>query len=581
MGNHGNFSKVDEKKIKERLKKYGIFCYKIGEIRGQSTYIEYLCPICKKYNKKKYCHITRRRCRLCGRPQVSRDEIINNCVEYGFKDPIILHYNGSFSKVQYTCKQCGGFFTCRYSEMKYRAKKICKKCIDSNLLISDEEVNKKLAKHGCCIIERIEKSTKYKIQCKCGNILYKYQSDIVRAIDINCGRCHIKHLNDHGIIYKDRGGKISIPCTKCKKWLLMPNSKSFLITKNDYICGFCKLKQEYFASFNLNTTDDYIDSKTPIRIKCQCGRDFYRILNRIQQSSNIRCNFCTKVINNIEVSVGEFLKTLNIEYLHQDRKAVGRQLDIYIPSKRLGIELDGVRWHSELYKHRDHLFKKTIRCNNNNISLLHFFDFEWNKKREICQSIIKSKLGLIDRKIFARKCEIREVDTKNKNNFLIQNHLQGKDHSSVKYGLYYNNELVFLMTFCRPRFDKNKQWEISRVCSSLNTLVIGGFSKLFSYFLKQNNPESIITYADIRYSEGSVYLKNGLKFSHRSKPSYFYFKGDKIVKRYGAFKKKLEKLLQNYDHNLTQVQNMHNNNYYRVWDCGNLVFKWSKNENHS
>ena len=157
------------------------------------------------------------------------------------------------------------------------------------------------------------------------------------------------------------------------------------------------------------------------------------------------------------------------------------------------------------------------------------------------------------------------------------NHLQGKDKSSIKYGLYYNDELVSLMTFVKSRFDKKIQYEMYRYCNKLNTSVIGAASKLFKRFINDHSPKSIISYSDKRYFDGIVYQGLGFNFIENTTPNYWYISPDyKVLFNRMTFQKhKLNKLINNFDSNLTEWQNMQLNGYDRIWDCGNGKWVWN------
>jgi hypothetical protein len=161
---------------------------------------------------------------------------------------------------------------------------------------------------------------------------------------------------------------------------------------------------------------------------------------------------------------------------------------------------------------------------------------------------------------------------------LDKNHLQGYSNSSIKIGLFYNKELISVMTFGKPRFNKNYEYELLRFCNKLNTSVIGGASKLFSYFLKNyfQHGEKIVSYANIRISDGGLYHKLGFIEKEKTDPNYFYFKSNRIYTRYQCQKSKLLKLLgDEFNSNLTEKENMNNNDYKIVYDCGNYVFEYS------
>lgn len=252
------------------------------------------------------------------------------------------------------------------------------------------------------------------------------------------------------------------------------------------------------------------------------------------------------------------------------------EIDIYIPSNNFAIEVNGIYWHSEsLGKYKNYHLDKTKQCNMGGINLLHILDHEWLFKKPIVQSIILSKLGLIKNKIFARKCIIKSViDTKIIRSFLDSNHIQGYTHASTSLGLYYKDELVSLMTFSKNRFAKNSnEIELVRFCNKLNTSVVGGASKLFKHFQKTNKLP-VISFADRRFSLGKLYPILGFMFDKFTDPSYFYWKNNKILNRMSCQKHKLSKLLEKFDPNKTEYQNMLDNGYKRVWDCGNYKFTY-------
>jgi hypothetical protein len=139
-----------------------------------------------------------------------------------------------------------------------------------------------------------------------------------------------------------------------------------------------------------------------------------------------------------------------------------------IPDYGLAIEYDGLYWHSSgdvLTENRDYHLEKTTKCEEKGLNLLHIFENEWQNqsKQQIWKSIIRNKLGKSN-KIYARKCEIREVSNKESVRFLENNHLQGSASASIRYGLYHNDALVALMTFGKSRFNKNIDWELIRYC---------------------------------------------------------------------------------------------------------------------
>lgn len=275
-----------------------------------------------------------------------------------------------------------------------------------------------------------------------------------------------------------------------------------------------------------------------------------------------------------QVEIMQILDSWDIKYVANDRQVISpREIDIYIPSKQIGIEFNGNYWHQEENKGKDYHLVKSKIAKENNIFIYHTFEYDWridsNKSRIINQ--LKNLLGLNEYKIFARKCEIKEVSTKEAKIFLEENHLQGNDKALVKLGLYFNNELVAIMTFCKPRFNRKFEWELSRFCCKANTTIVGGASKLFKYFIKNYNPQNIISYSDIAHTRGNLYEKLGFKLDHISKPNYVWCKREKFLTRYECQKHKLIQKFPEYK-DLSETEIMTKLGWFKVYDCGNKVW---------
>lgn len=257
----------------------------------------------------------------------------------------------------------------------------------------------------------------------------------------------------------------------------------------------------------------------------------------------------------------------------------GLSLDILIPEFNLAIEYNGL--YSHIYRPEEttyakikdstyHLNKTTL-CESNGIQLLHIFSSLWKEKPNIWKSMIANKLNKTPNKIYARNCIVKECSVNEKNNFLDENHLQGKDRSNIKLGLYFENELVGVMTFIKARYSKTYYWELSRFAIKTYTNVIGGFSKLLAYF-RSKYTENIISYADRTYSQGKLYENNNFKKLHVTPPGYYYvLKGHEVlINRRSLQKKQLLKKLNRPE--LTEFELATELNYNKIFDCGMLVY---------
>ncbi|MFW6281427.1 MAG: DUF7487 domain-containing protein [bacterium] len=277
-----------------------------------------------------------------------------------------------------------------------------------------------------------------------------------------------------------------------------------------------------------------------------------------------------------EKEIKDFITSLNIKVIENDRTILnGKEIDIYLPDYNLGIEYNGFFWHN---KNFDYHFNKTKEAKEKGIHLIHVFEDEWRDKKEIVKSRIKAKLGIFDEKIYARKCIIKETNYTETKKFLNENHIQGNAKGSIKLGLYYNNELVSLMTFSKLRksLGYNSEegfFELLRFCNKLNSTVLGGASKLFKYFTKNYNYKKVLSYSSNDWNTGSVYSKIGFSFIKETKPNYFYIKNKKRFNRFKFRKSELHKYFSNIK-NKTEKEIMQENGYNRIYNSGNMLWEY-------
>ena len=321
------------------------------------------------------------------------------------------------------------------------------------------------------------------------------------------------------------------------------------------------------------------------KIKCgNCSGEFsilYTLMYNRAISGDIVCTYCNPKKQTIkENELLNFIKEKYVgEIVTKSRKVISNEIDIYLPCIGLAFEFNGLYWHSDLYKNRNYHLNKTKECLSNNIRLFHIWEDDWDYKKEIVKSIIINKLGKSE-SIYARKTEIMEItDNVVIRDFLEKNHLQGFIGSSVKLGLFYNNELVSLMTFGKLRKSlgsnsKKGTYELLRFCNKLNTNVLGGASKLLKYFINNYKPSEIISYSDSSRYNGDMYEKLGFKLSHETVPNYYWIVDG--IKRH-RFNYRKDKLVRNgHDANKTEIEIMNGLGYYRIFDSGSKKWIMSK-----
>ena len=329
-----------------------------------------------------------------------------------------------------------------------------------------------------------------------------------------------------------------------------------------------KLKQKHIKI--LSNYEDFVNNDY-FEVMCELCNNKFK--TNTLSSQKIVCG-CKKFVSFREFDILNWLNSLSINVKHFDRTQLyPKEIDLYLPDYKLGIEFNGLYWHSELFKDKNYHLNKTLQCEKKGIQLIHIFENEWINKQEIVKSIILAKLGKFEKRIMARKCHIRELTNNEYMEFVEINHIQGYAPAKYRVGLFYNNELVQICSFSKSRFKKG-EFELIRHCSKLNTQIVGGLNKLLKYFTKKYEPNILISYIDRRYFNGHGY-KNW-ELIEKTKPNYWYFKGLIIENRIKYQKHKLKFLLENFDQNKTEVENMYNNGFTRIWDCGNLKLKYTK-----
>ena len=379
----------------------------------------------------------------------------------------------------------------------------------------------------------------------------------------------------HNHVYQKQG------CPECgKKYAINYN-------KNNYE-NFIKTSIERFGNtYSFPLIDkEYENSHSKITIQClKCGNLFTKIACDHITSPNGGCQHCYSNKSKSEEEIYNFIKTLlpNEEIYLNDRHILnGTELDIYIPNKHFAIEFDGLYWHSN--KDKNYHLTKTESCESKGIQLIHIFEDEYQYKKDIVLSKIKHILKCnTNTKIFARKCQIKEISYNDSNLFLEKNHIQGGCKSNIYIGAFYKNNLVSVMTF-REEIKNSNKWELTRFANDINYQIIGTAGKLLNYFIKKYNPECIKSFADRRWSSNlsaNLYNTTGFKLYKILPPDYrYYINGN--CKRFHKFNFRKQTLLKRYPdsgltEDMTEYEMTQKLGFYRIWDCGLFKYVWKNN----
>ena len=548
-----NKKKTTDGIIKEFKSIHGdYYDYSKVDYDGVNSKIKIICPEHGEFEQKPKHHLRNSGCKLCGKKNANKKNTLtleqfieksttkhNNKYDYS-----LVEYKDAHTKVKIICPIHGEFEQEASSHIRGCGCKIC----------GNESVGEKNS------ISQDEAIEQFK---NIHNDLYDYSQ-----VEYKGCNSKVKIICPiHGTFEMLPGNHLLYGCVECNKIKRSDDIEIKLIDK----CKILHNNKYDYSNVQYNNADD------KVKIICPIHGEFEQLLHD-HYYKNAGCSKCSNIVSRKELEVRQFIKQqYSGEIIHSDKKVLnGLELDIYLPEIKLAIEFDGIYFHSEITgkKNRSYHLNKTKMCEDKGIQLLHIFENEWVFKKDIVRSIINNKVGNTRNKIFARKCSIITIDKDDKNSFLDDNHIQGKCNCNMTYGLMYEDEIVSVMTFNKSRFNKSYKWELSRYCGKLNTSVVGGFSRLLKHFMK-NHGSSIISYADKRYSNGNVYEKNGFVKNNITDPTYFYTKNHLDLIRKENFRKTriMNDEHMTYDKNISEWQNMINNGYDRIWDCGKIVFQ--------
>lgn len=298
-------------------------------------------------------------------------------------------------------------------------------------------------------------------------------------------------------------------------------------------------------------------------------RTIYDISNKIGCSySTLVCRFREYDLwylldssrSHYETEISNLLDEMGVKH-YKTRSILNSKLeiDLYCPDYNIGIEFNGDYFHCSLNKPKNYHFDKSLDAQRNNKRLIHIYEYEWNDdvKRPIIISLLRIAFGKIDNRIYARNCEVRQISNKEARDFNNQNHLQGHRNAEITYGLFYEDKLVQLMSFSKH---KKYQWEIIRGCPGSNNIVVGGVSKLFTHFVRENSPEQVFSYCDFNKFDGKGYEALGMEFIGYTGPDMKWLMKDGTVVGRNPVKHK------EYSENAKA----------KIWGSGSKKYLWTK-----
>ena len=543
------------------------------------------------------------------------------------EDAIKVHGNKyDYSKVEYTnskdkvciiCPEHGEFYMTPNSHLRGQG---CPKCGKASMakkraMSKEEFIAKSMKVHGdkydYSKLEYVNSHTKVCIICPIHGEFWQIPDAHVRGV--SCPKCAHrstkyaisewveKARKVHGDKYDY--SKVKYVNNKTKVCIICPTHGEFWQTPNSHLlgqgCRKCGINR--ITTSLKHTTEDFIEqskeihgdkydyskvkydgNKNAVCIICPTHGEFWQTPH--EHLDGCGCPKCATYYSKYEDELFTYIDSLGCgKIISRCRKIINPQeIDIFIPSKNIGFEYNGLIWHSEKFgKDKNYHLDKTKECLKKGIKLYHIFEDEYVEHKDIVLSKIKNIIGCAELdKRYARNCLVKEISSETAKDFLEKNHIQGYVRSTVYLGCFYNNELIGVMSFKRETKDSNN-WELTRFATDINYRCVGVGGKLFKHFIKEYNPIQVKSFADRRWTldeKDNLYTKLGFELTGILKPDYRYVR-NKQSGRIHKFNMRKDRLLKHYPNagltpDMTEKEMCDKLGFYRIWDCGLLKYEW-------
>jgi hypothetical protein len=346
---------------------------------------------------------------------------------------------------------------------------------------------------------------------------------------------------------------------------------------NDLTTLVPHLVSEWDYSLNTKTPDMYTrGANKKVFWKCVKGHSWQaKIADRVIKSSGCPACSAALTVSQAEHDIANFLTAHGLVLRQSDRKALnGLELDIYIEDHKLGIEYNGLYWHSESFgKDSKYHYNKWYVAKQKGIQLIQIWEDEWKRNPEQIKAMLLHKLKLSGPdKIYARNTDIVMLNKARIEEFLEQNHVQGFAAGSYYLGLV-EKDAAEIVSVIVLKKDVNNSLNIVRYATSKN--VVGGFTKLLKYAERNFAPSSFITFSDNCVSDGGLYENNGFIADKELPPDYRYVINGRREHKFGYRLKRFRNdPTLKWEDGLTERELAVLNNIPRIWDAGKT--RWVK-----
>ena len=312
--------------------------------------------------------------------------------------------------------------------------------------------------------------------------------DLGNSLKVKCKEGHVKEVKRSNFLRRDKYRQYE--CQDCGSNLVLTQAEV----------------EKRYAEYGFKVLETYKDDRTPTLVECSKGHQFYYSMKSFSSNRGApACNRCGG--SGLEKEINNYIEELGFKTKIGVRNIIKpKEIDILVEGTNVAIEATGLYWHTDRTRPKEYHREKLIACQEANLRLLTIYQDEWRFKNKIVKSLLKYHLGVVNEKINARSCIIRELSYQESKCFLEENHLMGATTHRA-YGLYHKEKLVSVLSYK----NNGSNIEIVRFCSLADVLVRGAFGKLVKKLRTKFNSARIISWVDLRYGDGRSYESLGFK----------------------------------------------------------------------
>lgn len=417
-----------------------------------------------------------------------------------------------------------------------------------------EEVVNKLVKHY-----KLERSRKDLMKLTI-NKSKNYGKDFQESITRISKEDLIKYYIDEDHEYEETAEYFHIKCS------MLDKIKLYYGVKKDFSKTASKNINKKYIEYG--SKENYINH---LKIKSR-----ETLIHKYGSLDNIP-DFLHKKNSKPNLKFKKLLEDLNISFT-QEFPLSSREYDFKVGDSL--IEINPTYTHNSTWSHfNEHGLDPKYHYNKSKLALangyrcIHIFD--WDNSEKISKSLQNKEI------VYAKNGEIKEVPKIDADEFLNIYHFQNSCRGQkIILGLYFKDELIQLMSFGTPRYNKNYEWELLRLCTKNNYLVVGGAERLFKHFINIYGPKSIISYCDNSKFKGDIYLKLGMYLLNSGKPTKHWYNEklnihitQNLLSQRG-FDQLLGDKFGNYGKGTNNEDLMLAHGFVEVYDCGQSSYGW-------